>query len=78
MTQTACELIWLRFLLTELGFTVQLPMPMHCDNQTTIFIVNNPTFHQRTKHIKVDCHYVRDTIVRGIIATPYTPPSESS
>ena len=53
----------------ELGFSVKTPMAMYCDNQSTIFITNNPNFHERTKHIKVDYHYVRDMVMRG---TPYT------
>ena len=57
----------------ELDFTVQFLMSMHCDNQTTIFIANNPAFHECTKHIEVDCHYVKDTVMRGIISTSCTP-----
>ena len=72
MMQTACEMIWLRSLLSEFGFSVDVPMPMHCDNQAAIFIANNPTFHERTKHKEVDCHYVRDMVMKGVISTPYT------
>ena len=63
-------------LLTKLGFTVQSPMYMHCDDQAVIFIANNPTFHERTKHIEIDYHFVRDTVMKGIISTYYTPSSE--
>lgn len=65
-------MMWLKSLLTELDFTMQLPMPMYCDNQTAIFIASNPAFYERTKYIKVDCHYMRDIIMKGIISTPYT------
>ena len=41
MVQTACELMWPRSLLVELGFTVKTLMPMHCTNQAVIFITNN-------------------------------------
>ena len=51
-------------------------MPMLDDNQETIFIAHNHVFYEQTKHIKVDCHYIRDTVMRGIISTPYTPSSE--
>ena len=76
MTQTACEIIWIKSLLEQLRFGVELPMSMWCDNQTAIFIANNPTFHERTKHIEVDCHYVRDLVMKGIISIPYTQFSE--
>lgn len=76
MAQTACEMMWLKSLLVELGFVVKVPIQIHCNNQTAIFIVNNPTFHAWTKHIEVDCHYVCDMVMRGIVATPYTPSSK--
>ena len=72
MTQTTCNMMWLRCLLVELSFSVEVPMSMHCDNLTVIFITNNPTFHEHTKHIEIDCHYVRDMVIRGIIDTLYT------
>ena len=62
--------------MSKFGFTVKIPIPMHYDNQAVMFIVNNPTFHERTKHIEVDCHYIRDMVMQGIISTPYTQSSE--
>ena len=76
MAQTTCKMMWIRSLLLELGFTVEMPLSMHCDNQAAIFIANNPTFHERTKHIEVDCHYVRDMVMKGVISTSYTQSSE--
>ena len=51
-------------------------MPMYCDNQVAIYIANNPTFHEHTKYIEVDYHYVREMVMNGIIATPYTKSSD--
>ena len=76
MAQTACEMMWVRSLLMELGFSVETPMAIHCNNQVAIFITNNPTFHESTKHIEIDRHYVRDMVLRGVISTSYTPSSE--
>ena len=75
MAQTACEMMWLRSLLIDLDFSVDRHMPMYCGNQAAIYITNNPIFHERTKHIRVDCHYVREMVMNGIIVTSYTKSS---
>jgi hypothetical protein len=65
MAHTATELIWLQYFLHESGFSASNPIPLSCDNQATIHIASNLVFHERTKHIEVDCHYVRDKILDG-------------
>ena len=76
MTQTACNMMWLRSFLTDLDISVDMSMSMYCDNQAIIYIANNLTFHECTKHIEVDCHYVRDMVMQGIISTPYRTSSD--
>ena len=58
MAYISCELIWMTHLLEKLCFDVKLPMSMYCDNQATIHIAFNLVFHERTKHIEVDCHLI--------------------
>ena len=62
MAHTTCEIVWLKNLQIELGFRQTGPMPMHCDNQSVIYITQNPVFHERIKHIEIDCHFVRDAL----------------
>ena len=72
MAAASCELIWLKGLLTDLGFQPNTPIVLHCDNQAAMHIASNPVFHERTKHIEVDCHYVRNQVQSKVIETVYT------
>lgn len=61
------ELILLTQVLRDLNVPSLTPAVVYCDNQAAIAIAHNPTFHERTKHIKIDCHCVRDKIVDGFL-----------
>ena len=50
-------------------------MLMYCDNQAAIFLANNPTFHECTKHLNIDCHAIRHEVLDGFITTPYVSSS---
>jgi len=76
MAGTCCELTWLRHLLTDLHMPVSDPVTLHCDNQAALHIAKNPVFHERTRHIEMDCHFIRDKILRGEIATRYVISSQ--
>ncbi|CAH9083140.1 unnamed protein product [Cuscuta epithymum] len=76
MAQSACEIIWINHLLSEIGLKTPMPAKLWCDNQAAIHIANNLVFHERTKHIEVDCHFVREKIQQGLISTGYVKTGE--
>ncbi|RVX06351.1 Retrovirus-related Pol polyprotein from transposon RE2 [Vitis vinifera] len=71
MALATCELMWLRHLLQELRFGKDEQMKLICDNQAALHIASNPVFHERTKHIEVDCHFIREKIASGCVATSF-------
>ena len=73
MATTTCELKWLKGILSDLGVVHDKPMSIRCDSQTALHISKNPVFHECTKHIEVDCHFVRDEILKDNIRPSYVP-----
>ena len=63
--------MWLRGLLSELGFPPSNPTPLHGDNTSAIQIAANPVYHERTKHIEVNYHYIREAFTQGVITLPH-------
>ena len=71
MVLATCEPIWLKHLLQELRFGKDEQMKLICDNQAALNISSNPVFHEWTKHIKVDCHFVRENIASRCMTTNF-------
>ena len=69
MADTTCELIWLDALLRDLHCSLSGPATLFCDNQSALHIASNPVFHERTKHIEIDCHVVREKLLSGFLKT---------
>ncbi|KAG9442724.1 hypothetical protein H6P81_018578 [Aristolochia fimbriata] len=58
LADTTSELVWLCWLLSDMGVQLDTPSPLHCDNRSVIQIAHNDVFNERTKHIEVDFHYI--------------------
>ncbi|KAL0405762.1 UNVERIFIED_CONTAM: Retrovirus-related Pol polyprotein from transposon RE2 [Sesamum latifolium] len=73
MGSTVCENLWISYILQEFGVSISVPISFHCDNKVAIHITENPVFHERTKHLDIDCHLVRDHFKRGFILPQHIP-----
>ena len=58
MVVATCELVWIKQLLGELKCGETGHMELVYDNQVALHIASNPVFHEKTKRIEIDCHYV--------------------
>ncbi|PHU28911.1 hypothetical protein BC332_01004 [Capsicum chinense] len=71
MSTAFSEIVWLHGLLAEIGFSQSNLTPLHADNTSAIQIATNPVYHERTKHIEVDCHYTQEAVDKGVITLPH-------
>ncbi|GKA85921.1 cysteine-rich receptor-like protein kinase 8 [Tanacetum coccineum] len=73
LADATCEVSWLKCLFKNLGITTLSPTTIYCDNASAIALASNPVQHARTKHIEIDCHFVRDEIRQGLILPTFIP-----
>ncbi|GAV62543.1 hypothetical protein CFOL_v3_06066, partial [Cephalotus follicularis] len=71
MTQGVCELLWIKLLLKDLVVIHERSMRLYCDNKTAINIAHNPIQHDRTKHIEIDWHFIKEKLDQKLICTPF-------
>ncbi|KAK3010434.1 hypothetical protein RJ639_012523 [Escallonia herrerae] len=64
---TTAELVWLRWLLGDVGVPFDSATPIHCDSQSASQITQNDVFYERMKHIKIDRHVTRTHLICGIL-----------
>eukprot|EP00253_Pinus_taeda_P034947 PITA_34947 len=65
------EALWLRQILSELGFEQQHPTTLWCDNQSAIQLCKEPVKHQRSKHIELHMHFIRMLIHDHVLEVQY-------
>lgn len=70
------EVLWIMRLLKELKISDPSPMRVYCDNKAAILIAHNPALHDRTKHIEVDKHFIKEKLESGLICIPIVPTTD--
>ena len=73
LSQGICEGMWLRRLLKELRIPIEESMMVFCDNQAAISIAKNPVHHDRTKHVELDRHFIKEKVEGGLLNLVHTP-----
>ena len=71
MAMTLSELKWTKKLLQAFDVYQRAPMSLYCDSKAALHIAANPVFHERTKHIEADYHFVRDAVQDKSIVTQH-------
>ena len=64
---STCEIVWILYLLRDLRVVHDRETLSFCDSQSTLHIGSNPVFHERTRHIEIDCHVMRDKVLAKAI-----------
>lgn len=69
MVEALCEPKWIKNVLCTMGVQHMGPMNLFCDSISALHIAANQVFHERTKHVELDCHFIRDDILQGVVQT---------
>ncbi|GJX37619.1 ribonuclease H-like domain-containing protein [Tanacetum coccineum] len=73
VANVVAETAWLRNLLRELHSPLSTATLVYCDNVSAVYMSANPVQHQRTKHIEIDIHFVRDMVTAGQVRVLHVP-----
>ncbi|GJY48354.1 ribonuclease H-like domain-containing protein [Tanacetum coccineum] len=73
VANVVAETCWLRNLLRELHTPLSSATLVYCDNVSAVYLSCNPDQHQRTKHIEIDIHFVRDLVAAGQVRVLHVP-----
>ena len=76
MAVATSEPVWLWTCLASLGVFLEQPMKLFCDSQVAPHIAKNSAFHECTKHIKINCHFVREKLEAGILTLSHVGTKE--
>lgn len=75
VANVVAESCWIRNLLLELHCPIRKATVVYCDNVSAVYLSSNPIQHQRTKHVEMDIHFVREKVALGQVQVLHVPSS---
>lgn len=76
MSATTSKLVWTSSIKKDFLIHSLFPVPLYCNNKTAQYITANPVFHEHTKHLNIEYHYVRDKVAEGFFETSHVSSAE--
>ncbi|CAM8893220.1 unnamed protein product [Rhodiola kirilowii] len=73
VANAVADTCWIRSLLTELNTPISSATLVFCDNVSAVYMSSNPVQHQRTKHVEIDLHFVREKVALGQVRVLHVP-----
>lgn len=67
------ELLWIFHVLQEFDIDCSGSIVLMCDNKSTLHMLKNPTYYEKTKHIDINCHFVRHHVASGFLNLVFMP-----
>jgi hypothetical protein len=76
---TCCtQILWMIQTLADLKVTYTDPIPIHCDNTSSISVSKNPVLHSKTKNIPIKYHFLREQVTNIIVQLNYIPSTKQT
>jgi hypothetical protein len=76
-SKVGCEVVWMRYLLEELGYDVSCPSPLLVDNKSTIQVAKHPKHQSTMKHVHHTYHWICNLVDQRQIAISHVPGNEN-
>ena len=71
MATVTSEIVWLVALFKTFGVHHTQAAYLYCDSKAVLYIAANPVYHERTKHVEVDCHFIREKIQKAVLLSSF-------
>ena len=76
LSLAGCQAIWIKGILDEIQGKIEYPIPIYCDNKSTICLAKDPVYHGKSKHIRVKYHFIRDLIKKDKVEVRFCTTKE--